>query len=240
MKKKETESENNLIKPKHSETASVPIPEGLCSVLSVIPDIIYQFDYDGRITYISDAVNRYGFQPEELIGKYFSDLVYYADKEKAFEWIKKWQTADGNNEPVELRLLPKNQKEIYFKFYSTVVKGGKVLTKYTDSNGFMSIQGIAINISELKRAERENAYLLKLQGFLETTRLICHELSQPITVILGYSEMVLLNCAKDDPQYEKSLEIQKQAGKIDEITRKLRYMAKYMTDDSISESQIIG
>jgi signal transduction histidine kinase len=136
--------------------------------------------------------------------------------------------------------LPKNQKEIYFKFYSTVVKGGKVLTKYTDSNGFMSIQGIAINISELKRAERENAYLLKLQGFLETTRLICHELSQPITVILGYSEMVLLNCAKDDPQYEKSLEIQKQAGKIDEITRKLRYMAKYMTDDSISESQIIG
>lgn len=236
MKKKDTKSENNLNKPEHSETASLPFPEGISSVLSVIPDIIYRFDYDGRITYISDAVKRYGFQPGELIGKYLPDLVYNADKEKASEWIKRWQTADGNNEPVELRLLTKNQKEICFKFYCTAVKGVKALTKNMDSNGFMGIQGIAIDLKE----QRDKAYLSKLQGFLETARLICHELSQPITVILGYSEMVLSNKAQDDPQYEKLLEIQKQAGKIEEITRKLRYLAKYITNDNIPGTEIIG
>ncbi|MBU2620703.1 MAG: PAS domain S-box protein [Proteobacteria bacterium] len=240
MKKKEMESENNLIKPEHSETAGVPFPEGLSSVLSVIPDIIYRFDYDSRITYISGAVKRYGCQPVELIGKYLPDLVYNADKEKASEWIKEWRTADGNIEPIELRLLTKNQKEIYFKFYCTTVKEFKALKKNMDSSGFIGIQGIAIDISELKRAEEDKAYLSKLQGFLETTRLICHELSQPITVISGYSEMVLLNKAKDDPQYEKLLEIQKQAGKLEEITRKLRYMAKYIMKDDIPGIEIIG
>jgi len=239
MKKKGTESENNLIKPKHSETARVPIPEGLSSVLSVIPDIIYRFDYDSRITYISDAVKRYGCQPGDLIGKYLPDLVHNDDKEKAFEWIKEWKAADGNIEPIELRLLTKNQKEIYFKFYCTADKG-KALNNNIDSNRSMGIQGIAIDISEFKRSEEEKAYLLKLQGFLETTRIVCHELSQPVTVILGYSEMVLSNKAQDDPQYEKLLEIQKQAAKIEEITRKLRYMAKYITNDNIPGIEVIG
>jgi len=82
--------------------------------------------------------------------------------------------------------------------------------------------------------------MLKLQDFLQTTRLICHELSQPITVILGYSEMVLSDKAKDDPQCEKLLEIQKQAAMIEEITRKLRYMAKYISNDNIPGIEIIG
>ena len=125
---------------KHSETADVPIPEGLSSVLTVIPDIIYGFDYDGRINYISDAVKRYGCQPGELIGKYLPDLVYHADKEKASEWIKGWQTADGKIEFIELRLSMKNQKETYFKFYCTAFKGLETLGKNMDLNGFVGIQ----------------------------------------------------------------------------------------------------
>lgn len=240
MKKKGTESVNNLTKSKNSETASAPFTEELCSVLSVIPDIIYRFDYDGRITYISDAVKRYGCQPGEITGTYLTDLVYNADKEKASEWIKGWQTADGNIEPIELRLLTKNQKEAHFKFYCTAVNGLKASKNNTDSNGFMDIQGIAIDISELKRAEEEKAHLSKLRGFLETTRSICHELSQPITVISGYSELLLLNKTEDDPQYEKLFEIKKQADIIDKIVRRLRYLVKYTMSDNSSGNEIIG
>ncbi len=240
MKNKGRESGNNLIKPKHSETARVPIPEGLSSVLSVIPDIICRFDYDSRITYISDAVKRYGCQPKELIGKYLSDLVHNDDKEKASEWIRGWQNADEHIEFIELRLSIKNHKKTYFKFYCTSYKGVKAPKKNKGLDEFTGIQGIAIDISELKRSEEDNAYMLKLQDFLQTTRLICHELSQPITVILGYSEMVLSDKAKDDPQCDKLLEIQKQAAMIEEITRKLRYMAKYISNDNIPGIEIIG
>jgi PAS domain S-box-containing protein len=229
-----------MIKPEHSETAGVPIPEGLSSVLSVISDIIYRFGYDGCINYISDAVKRYGYQPGELIGKYLPDLVYYADKEKASEWIRGWQTADGNIEPIELRLLTKNQKEVHFKFYCTAVNGLKASNNNMDSNGFMDIQGIAIDISELKRAAEEKVHLAKLNGFLETTRSICHELSQPITVISGYSELLLLNRTEDDPQYEKLFEIKKQADVIDKIVRRLRYLVKYTMSDNSQGNEIIG
>jgi PAS domain S-box-containing protein len=240
MEKKGTEAENNLIKPKHSGTAKVPFTEGLSSALSVIPDIIYRFDYDGRIIYISDAVKRYGCQPGELIGKYLPDLVNNADKEKASEWIKAWQTGDGNNEPIELRLLTKNQKEIYFQFYCIAVKGLKASKNNIDSNGFMGIQCVAIDISELKRADMEKDHLSKLRGFLETTRSICHELSQPVTVISGYSEILLLNRTEDDPQYEKLFEIKKQADTIDKIVRRLRYLVKYTMSDNSQGNEIIG
>jgi len=239
MKKKGTESENNEIKPEHSETTGVHFPEKFNSVLSVISDIIYRFDYDGRITYISDAVKRYGYYPGELIGKYLTDLVYNADKDKASKWIKGWQAADGNIEFIELRFLTKNQKEVYFKFYYAAVKGFEAI-KNVDSNGFMGIHGIAIDISELKRAEEEKNHLSKLQGFLETTRSICHELSQPVTVISGYSEILLLNRTEDDPQYEKLFEIKKQADIIDKIVRRLRYLVKYTMSDNSSGSEIIG
>jgi len=240
MKKKVAELENNLIKPEHSETAGVRFPKELYSVLSVIPDIIYCFNYDGRITYISDAVKLYGCQPGELIGKYLLDLVYNADKEKVSGWIKGWQTPGGNIEPIELRLLTKNQKEVHFKFYCTAVKGLEASKNNMDSNGFMDIQGIAIDISELKSAEEEKAHLSKLRGFLETTRSICHELSQPITVISGYSELLLMNKTEDDPQYEKLFEIKKQADVIDKIVRRLRYLVKYTMSDNSQGNEIIG
>ena len=91
-----------------------------------------------------------------------------------------------------------------------------------------------------KTAQEKIDYQMKLEKCLLTTRAICHELSQPVTVISGYSEILLLNRTEDDPQYEKLFEIKKQADIIDKIVRRLRYLVKYTTSDNSPGNEIIG
>lgn len=81
---------------------------------------------------------------------------------------------------------------------------------------------------------------MKLEKLLLTTRAACHELSQPVTIISGYSELLLMNKKQDDPQYEKLSEIKKQAEIINKAVRRLRDQVKYTTIDSSPGNDIIG
>ncbi|MDQ1330083.1 MAG: two-component system, response regulator PdtaR [Thermodesulfobacteriota bacterium] len=89
-------------------------------------------------------------------------------------------------------------------------------------------------------SEDEKVYMKKFEQLLETTRSICHELSQPITVISGYSELLLLKKTEKDQQYERLLEIKKQADIIDGTIRRLRNVVKYSTSENGAGNDIIG
>lgn len=54
------------------------------SIVRAVPDVIYRLDGQGRFLYVNDAVRRYGYQPEELLGHSCSsfDAVEVALREK--------------------------------------------------------------------------------------------------------------------------------------------------------------
>ena len=58
----------------------------LQALVGSIPDIIYRLDRDGRILYISDAVRRYGYEPDRLIGTSIMDLIHPEDRERRRSW----------------------------------------------------------------------------------------------------------------------------------------------------------
>ena len=74
----------------------------------------------------------------------------------------------------------------------------------------------------------------KLQGVLEMAGAVCHELNQPIQVITGYSELLLLDVSKDNPFYKKIKKINKQIAKMGTITKKLANVTKYKTKDYLN------
>jgi signal transduction histidine kinase len=88
--------------------------------------------------------------------------------------------------------------------------------------------------------EEEKTYKEKFERLIEKTRSACHELSQPITVISGYSELLLLKKTEKDQQYEKLLEIKKQADIVDGTVRRLRNIIKYSMSDGKPGDEIIG
>ena len=49
--------------------------ERLQSIFTLVPDVIYRIDEQGRFEFINDAVRTYGWRPEDLIGQHFEILL---------------------------------------------------------------------------------------------------------------------------------------------------------------------
>ena len=46
------------------------------SLVLTIPDIVYRIDRDGSFTFVNDAIKRLGYDPEELLGRHFSVILF--------------------------------------------------------------------------------------------------------------------------------------------------------------------
>jgi len=71
----------------------------------------------------------------------------------------------------------------------------------------------------------------KLQGVLEMARTVCHEINQPLHVLSGLSDLLLLQVDKDDPRYTMMTKIKSQVFRIGELTKKIMRMTSYQVKD---------
>ena len=70
---------DNIVQRERAEKALQESEARLHSIVKSIPDIIYSLDPEGRITFVSEAVKRYGYAPDELIGTHFFELIHPED-----------------------------------------------------------------------------------------------------------------------------------------------------------------
>ena len=49
------------------------------SIVSLVPDVVYRIDTEGRFEFVNEAIRMYGWTPEELIGQHFSVLLATED-----------------------------------------------------------------------------------------------------------------------------------------------------------------
>ena len=85
-----------------------------------------------------------------------------------------------------------------------------------------------------KRIERE-----KLNSVLEIAGAVCHELNQPLQVIMGYTEMLQQNFSPGSPHFAKVTMISDQAAKLGSITKKLAAVTRYETKNYIQKTRIV-
>lgn len=90
-----------------------------------------------------------------------------------------------------------------------------------------------------KKLEKKLLEEEKLSGVLEMAGAVCHELNQPMQVVSGYSELLLMDMEKDNSSYSYIKMIKEQTDEMGSITRKLMRITKYETQDYIEGSRII-
>ena len=78
----------------------------------------------------------------------------------------------------------------------------------------------------------------KLRGVLEIAGAVCHELNQPLQVISGISELLLMENSEDNRQYNDIRKIRDQVFRMAEITNKLMGITRYTTKDYIGKTMI--
>jgi nitrogen-specific signal transduction histidine kinase len=105
------------------------------------------------------------------------------------------------------------------------------LTLNNETTALVAIE----DITESK--DHENVMLAKerLAAAVKTAGAICHEVNQPLMVILGMAELLLEEVEKDDPSSEKLLEIKHQAERLGRVTKKLLTLSDFHTRPYLHE-----
>ncbi|MFC1564480.1 response regulator [candidate division KSB1 bacterium] len=196
----------------------------LDSIINTVPDIIYRLDEKGYFTFISEAVNNYGYTPEELIGTSILDIVHPEDRDKAIFKINERRTGERSTKCLEIRLLTKQNEVVPFEVKTTEVKVNQK-TFLVDAEGlystddprphtFIGTQGIARDIIERKHAEelrrsleRQLFEAQKMESIGRLAGGIAHDFNNILTGIMGYAEMLHMKYLNSDTTEEQATNV---------------------------------
>lgn len=149
------------------------------NLLQSIPDIVYTIDEDGVFTFLNDAVRELGYEPEDLIGKHFSELLDPEDcplvsRNEIIQLFNGKKTGDSDSPKLfdERRSGPRKTKDLELKLkrkQREMYKGEEMIVSLTafgevNSSGyylnieqekiFKGTVGIIRDITEKRRSER--------------------------------------------------------------------------------------
>jgi PAS domain S-box-containing protein len=149
---------SDITERKQADLELIATKQEIESIVKTVPDIIYRLDPHGRLTFVSDSVKRYGYEPEELLGTNVMKIVYPEDKAKTIHRIKERRTGVRSTKSFETRLITKNQTPVSFEVFIISAEGLYSPKKF-GLRTFLGTQGIARDISERKQAEEEREKL---------------------------------------------------------------------------------
>lgn len=148
--------------------------EEYASILRFSPDIIYRLDEDRRITFISDAVRRYGYDPADMLGRPLLDFVHPQERSAVANRLQERRTGQRRTQNMEARMFSRPAsvdgsqplvsdeltQPVFLISAEGLYKSGKAI-----SHHHRGTQGVARDITEYKQMYRA---LLKEKNFSET------------------------------------------------------------------------
>lgn len=98
---------------------------------------------------------------------------------------------------------------------------------------------VMVDLTEKNRAAEVRILKEKLEGVLETAGAVCHELNQPLQALSGWTDMLSLSDKLEPTEREYVRKVNKQIGRISEITAKLQGITRYETMLYADQTRII-
>lgn len=179
------------------------------AMINATGSLVYLFDIEGLIVNLNTpGALLFDKSPQEMIGKNLKDFF----EENDFSKLK--MLAD---EVVETHNPIKYQKDRNGHYYDV-----NLYPVFNKDNLVDRICVFANNITDLKKTEKAFAAI-------ETAGGICHEMNQPLQVILGNLELLRFNLQGDDKNLNFLNIIVSQTEKLSLITKKLAHITQYET-----------
>jgi len=110
----------------------------------------------------------------------------------------------------------------------------KTVTRTTIEGRACTIDSF-VDISEPKQVQLELMERKKLQGVIEMSGAVCHEMNQPLQVVSGLCELIMMDADESSPFFERLQTIYRQVGEMGRITGQLMDITRYRTKEYIAE-----
>lgn len=123
--------------------------------------------------------------------------------------------------PIDADIL-RSKVNVFLELHRKKIELEKLLTE--KNNYIVELHQLNSRIQEQQKELLEKE---KLQSILEMAVTISHEFSQPLSVIIGYTDMLLNTMEKADPMYNKLRKILDNGENMAEIIRKVRSITNY-------------
>lgn len=182
-------------------------------LVACFPDIIVVLDIHGRYTFVSPRVQEFlGYTPDEYLGASLQDRPHPDDRESLLAFFRGLTSGEIGFGAVEYRTSHKNGG------WRTVRANASPLT---DGEGkIIGIVASARDVTESKRLEQQLIQSEKLAAIGQMVSGVAHELNNPLTAILGVSDLLRERITDDASQRQLQL-IHKQARKAAELVQGL-------------------
>lgn len=185
---------------------------------------------DGVFKYINPrGADLLGYTADELYMQSPKDVIVPEDWPTVRNNLNKRLSGEIDSINYEIRILKKDKEVVLAEVYGSLIM----------YNRRPAILGTLNDISERKRAEKEQLHREKLQAVLEMAGAICHEMNQPMQIISGLSEFLSMNISEDDQIKGKIETIRKQIDRMAAITQKLMNIKYFETQDYAGISKIV-
>jgi PAS domain S-box-containing protein len=147
-----------------------------------LEDVVFALDANGQITYMSKAVERFGWNQAEVVGQPIWKFVHPQDLAKAGEGLV--STLAGDSRPLEFRALDALGEVHVVRVLSRVMEGER-------EGEPRVVTGVLIDVTEQRRAEEQLRMAQKMEAVGQLAGGVAHDFNNMLMVINSCADFAL-------------------------------------------------
>ncbi len=165
------------------------------------------------------ALEMIGYSAGELAEIPFVDFIHPGDNDTVFERYLKLIEGERRPEAYPFRIIDKNGKEMWVQLTTAPIIWEKR-------------PGILCFLRDVTAEKKLEAQFMQAQKMEAVGRLaggVAHDFNNMLTLIIGHTELALMQVASSDPLHAQLQEVDKAAGRSANLTRQLLAFARKQT-----------
>ncbi|MEE9555719.1 MAG: ATP-binding protein [Candidatus Adiutricales bacterium] len=178
-------------------------------LLETANDAIFTLDNEGRITYANLKVEEWGYERENLVGSYLSDLI--SEPELAQDFHELLRTGGTHIHEWTFRSPSRGLREVYLSV--------SLLESGPDQD--VNYLVLARDMTERKQLEKQLFHSEKLASIGILAAGVAHEIGNPLSAISGYTQILKGRLEPGSENFEYLEGIASQAERIQRIIEDL-------------------
>ncbi len=184
-----------------------------------VSDMIFSLDAEARFVFINRRIEQIsGRSRDEYIGRDFLDLLTPESREAVKDKLHKIRAEkEVSSVKMEVTLPIDEGDERYFEV---------VLVKTFEQAGTVRFYGVGRDITERKQMQQQLVQTEKLSSLGEIISGVAHELNNPLTAIMGLSELLRMDPEVDSMVKDELQKVHHEAGRCARIVQNLLTFAR--------------
>jgi PAS domain S-box-containing protein len=153
------------------------------TILEEMEDSYFEVDLGGHFTFVNNAVCRHlGYTREELIGMSYKGFTAEDDIESVFRVFNEVYRTDEPNKSFNWQIIRKDGVQGFVEALVSPLRNSK--------GEIIGFRGVGRDISERRQMEEQLIVADRLASIGELASGIAHELNNPLTGIIGFSQLL--------------------------------------------------